>query len=402
MNSLNQEAKENQLYKFMLIAGIIVVAFNLRPAITSVGPLMGMIRDDMGLSNWSVGLLTSLPLVVFAVMSPIIPKLANRYTNEIILLIGLILLVLGIGTRSISIVFLIFMGTLLVGAGIAICNVLLPGIIKEKFPAKVGVMTSIYTTTMGIFAATASGLSIPIAEGLNLGWQIALLIWGVPALIGMLVWIYLSKKGKPNNNVDVKYIHSENNNMWRSSIAWQVAFFMGLQSFLFYVTISWLPEILHDYGVSMATAGWMLFFTQIIGLPASFLVPVIAGKYPSQRFIVVIMGACAIGGYSGLLFGTSFMMMIISIILIGIALSGNFALALALLGIRARTAKQAAELSGIAQSIGYVLAAIGPMFVGYLYDLTHTWTVPIITLLIVTSLVVLFGLGAGRDRYVLG
>src|SRR5699024_3357807 len=110
----------------------------------------------------------------------------------------------------------------------------------------------------------------------------------------------------------------------------------------------------------------------------------------------------AIGGYSGLLFGTSFMMMIISIILRGIALSGNFALALALLGIRARTAKQAAELSGIAQSIGYVLAAIGPMFVGYLYDLTHTWTVPIITLLIVTSLVVLFGLGAGRDRYVLG
>src|SRR5699024_2317687 len=146
MNSLNQEAKENQLYKFMLIAGIIVVAFNLRPAITSVGPLMGMIRDDMGLSNWSVGLLTCLPRVVFAVMSPIIPKLANRYTNEIILLIGLILLVLGIGTRSISIVFLIFMGTLLVGAGIAICNVLLPGIIKEKFPAKVGVMTSIYTT----------------------------------------------------------------------------------------------------------------------------------------------------------------------------------------------------------------------------------------------------------------
>src|SRR5699024_6921487 len=109
-------------------------------------------------------------------------------------LIGLIVLLLGIGTRSISVVFLIFAGTLLVGAGIAICNVLLPGIIKEKFPTKVGVMTSIYTTTMGIFAATASGLSIPIADGLHLGWQIALIVWGFPALIGILVWIYLSKK----------------------------------------------------------------------------------------------------------------------------------------------------------------------------------------------------------------
>lgn len=400
MNEMNQQGKMNRRYQVMLIAGIVTVAFNLRPAITSVGPLIGTIRDDLGLSNWSAGMLTSLPLIVFAIMSPIIPKLANRYTNELVLLAGLFVLLTGIATRSLSVVFLLFAGTILIGIGIAICNVLLPGVIKDKFPGKVGLMTSIYTTTMGIFAATASGVSVPLAEGIGLGWQNALLFWGIPTLLGLFVWIYLSRNRKPEKDMPVAHIQSGNSNIWLAPLAWQVACFMGLQSFLFYVTISWLPEILHDYGLSMTMAGWMLFFTQLIGLPASFLVPMIADKFASQRFIVVIMGTAAVSGYTGLLIGQSYFIMIISIILIGVALSGNFALALSFLGIRARTAREAAELSGMAQSIGYLLAAIGPMFIGYLFDLTHAWTVPLFTLLIITVLVILFGLGAGRDKYV--
>ncbi|MFD2044953.1 CynX/NimT family MFS transporter [Ornithinibacillus salinisoli] len=401
MDTLQASAREDKVYRIFIVIGIIIVAFNLRPAITSIGPLIGVIRDDVGLSNWSVGLLTSLPLIAFAVMSPIAPRLGNRLTNERALLLGLVFLFVGICIRSISVMVLLFVGTLLVGLGIAICNVLLPGVVKENFPLKVGLMTSVYSTAMGIFAAGASGLSVPLASGINLGWQKALLVWSIPTIIGIILWSYLANRRKVDLNNGMKYIHTRNNRMWHSPLAWQVAAYMGLQSFLFYVTISWLPEILHDYGVSMETAGWMLSFTQFVGLPASFLVPIIAGRLASQRGIVLTMGAFAISGYAGLLLGSSYTIMIISTILIGFALSGSFALALAFLAMRARDAKQAAELSGMAQSFGYILAAIGPMLIGYLYDLTHMWMVPLVSLIIVSFMVVLFGLRAGRNRYVL-
>ncbi|MCJ0932616.1 CynX/NimT family MFS transporter [Virgibacillus halodenitrificans] len=399
---LHQNTKQyDKTYRVLLFIGIIVVAFNLRPAITSIGPLIGIIRDDVGLSNWSVGLLTSLPLIAFAIMSPIVPRLANRYTNERIMMVGLILLAIGISARSISLISLLFAGTLFVGLGIAICNVLLPGVIKDKFPARVALMTSLYSTAMGIFAAAASGLSIPIATGMDLGWKLALLIWCLPAIIGIFIWVYLNKNNNKEQTEEINYINPSENRMWKSPLAWHVAAFMGLQSFLFYVTISWLPEILHDYGMDIAHAGWMLSMMQFIGLPASFFVPVIAGKFKSQRPIVIVMASCSVIGYSGLLLGNSYVMLVISTVIIGIALSGTFALALAFLGMRAKNAKQAAELSGMAQALGYVLAAAGPIFIGYLYDLTHLWAIPLITLIIIALMVMAFGLSAGRDVYVL-
>ncbi|WP_420178794.1 CynX/NimT family MFS transporter [Ornithinibacillus scapharcae] len=378
---------------------MILVAFNLRPAITSVGPLMSTIRDDVGLSNWSVGLLTSLPLIAFAIMSPIAARLGNRFSNERAILWGLIVLGIGVAVRSNSAVLLIFLGTLLIGVGIAICNVLLPGVVKDKFPLKVGLMTSIYSTAMGVFASTASGVSVPIASGMNLGWIMALLVWALPVVLAIIMWFYLALREK-KTTPDMPFVQVADSNLWKSPLAWQIAAYMGLQSFLFYVTISWLPEILHSNGMSMETAGWMLSFTQFIGLPASFIVPVIAGKFSSQRPIVLTIGIISLVGLAGLLLGSSYFVLILSIILLGLALSGTFALALALLGMRARNAKQAASLSGMAQALGYLLAAVGPIFIGYLFDLTTSWTAPIITMMIVSVLVVLFGLGAGRNRYV--
>lgn len=227
------------------------------------------------------------------------------------------------------------------------------------------------------------------------------MVWAIPALIGILVWVYIGKKQRSDNPVELKYVTSDDKQIWRSPLAWQVALFTGLQSSLFYVIISWLPEILHDNGFSIATAGWMLSFTQFVGLPASFFVPVIAGKFKSQQGIVFTMGASALIGLGILLVGSSFPAMIISAILIGLAMSGFFSLALVFLGMRARTSRQAAELSGMAQAIGYLLAAAGPIFIGFLYDLTHVWTVPLITLIGITFIGMFFGMGAGRDRYVL-
>ncbi|WP_047984481.1 CynX/NimT family MFS transporter [Ornithinibacillus californiensis] len=398
MDLNQQDVNNNQLYKFLLITGIIIISFNLRPAITSVGPLMSTIRDDIGLSNWSVGLLTSLPLITFAIMSPIAARLGNRYSNERIILLGLIVLLSGFAVRSITEIPLIFTGTILIGIGIAVCNVLLPGVVKDKFPLHVGLMTSVYSTAMGVSASVASGVSVPLAIDMDLGWQGALLVWSIPAVLGLLIWIFISNKRTSTS--ETTFLTETDSNIWKSPLAWQIAAYMGLQSFLFYVTISWLPEILHSNGMDKETAGWMLSLTQIIGLPASFIVPVIASKFTSQRVIVVIMGLISIVGYAGLLLGTTYTTLLISITLIGLALGGTFALALAFLGMRARNAKQAAALSGMAQAPGYLLAAVGPLLIGYLFDLTQAWTAPIITLIIVSTLVLLAGLGAGRNKYV--
>lgn len=382
----------------LFAVGIILVAFNLRPAITSVGPLVGTIRDEMGLANWNVGLITSLPLLAFAVMSPLAPKLRNRVGNELTILIGLTLLFLGIIARIISHSFPLYIGTTFVGLGIAICNVLLPGIIKEKFPNHIGSMTGVYTTCMSIFAAIASGVSVPLAKTAGIGWEYALAIWSILTLIGLIIWFILYRTQPKTAERD--FFATTGSSLFRSFLAWQVTLFMGLQSFLFYVTISWLPEILQAQGVSVATSGWLLSYMQFVGLPATFLAPVIAGRLKKQQGIIITLGSMAIIGYSGILLVNNFNWLVLFITLIGLALGGSISLALALLGLRARNSKQSAELSGMAQSFGYLLAAIGPILIGSIYDFNQSWTIPIIVILFISVVMMGFGIGATRDKYV--
>lgn len=399
MQSPQTQDNKNSLYIILLITGIVLVAFNLRPAITSVGPLVGIIQEDVGLAHWSAGLLMSITLISFAVMSSLVPKIATRLSNEKTLLLGLVVLLVGICIRSFSMTLFIFFGTLLVGVGIAIGNVLLPVVVKEKFPQRFGLMTSVYSTSMGLFASLASGISIPLAHDLKLGWDGALIVWGIPTIIAILVWIVLLRLN-PAKGKAIKSVSVSAKQIWRSPLAWKIALFMGFQSSLFYITMSWLPEILYNYGISRGTAGWLLSFTQIVGVPASFLVPILAGRLRSQVWIAFALGMCSIVGYGGLWMGSSYSIMILSIILIGIALGGNFPLALSYIGIRARNGNQAAELSGMAQSTGYMLAAIGPILIGYLYDMTQVWTIPLITLIVISGLVMTFGMLSGRDKYV--
>lgn len=390
----------NQTYIYFFIVGIVLVAFNLRPAITSLGPLVGMIQEDVGLAHWSAGLLMSLPLIVFAMMSPLVPKIAARLTNEVTLIIGLSSLLIGITIRYIPMTFFLYTGTLLAGIGIAIGNVLLPAVVKERFPEKFGLMTSVYSTSIGLIASLASGVSVPLAVDFNLGWQGAQIVWALPVIIAIIVWFFLMKGNQIGKRVHHEDKGTQSKQIWSSPLAWQLAIFMGFQSFLFYVTVSWLPEILLSHGVSLETAGWLLSFTQLIGLPASFLIPVLAGRNKSQVWLAFIVGIFSVLGYSGLLVGSSYPVIIVSIILIGISLGGSFPLALTLLGLRTRNGQQASELSGMTQSTGYILAAVGPLFIGYLFDLTHVWITPLITLIAVSFVVMVFGMLSGRDRYV--
>lgn len=383
----------------LFIIAIIFLAFNLRPAITSIGPIIGIIRDDLELSNWTVGFITSLPLLAFAVMSPIAPRIANRTGNERALLYGLLLLLLGIIVRSIPFIPLLFIGTTLIGIGIAMVNVILPSLIKGSFPTKIGLMTGLYTTSMSIFAAIGSGVSFPITEKLQFNWEVSLLSWGLIAIVGIIIWMFAMKtKGEDK---DIQLHEPSAKKMLRSSIAWQVTAFMGLQSFLFYVTISWLPEILIADGYEATTAGWFVAYMQFISLPATFLTPIVAGRLKDQRVVVYVFGTCAIFGYAGLLYHPTFLLTVLSITLIGFALGASISLALALLGLRTKNARQAGELSGMAQSFGYLLASIGPILIGFLFDISGLWFSSIIALIVVTVIMIAFGVGASRDKYAL-
>lgn len=387
-------------HRILLVVAIILIASNLRPAITSVGPIIDLLRESLSLSNFSIGILTSLPLIAFGIMSPIVPKLSMKYTNETTMIAGMIILVVGLVIRSIAFVPLLFIGTILIGIGIAIANVLLPGIIKERFPDSVPLMTSVYTTAMSLFAALASGVSLPISVGLDLGWEAALGVWVFPAFIAIGIWMYFVKYRKSADDVEMYYVRANDLNMWRSPLAWQVAIFFGLQAFSYNALMTWLPEILIEYGAESRSSGWMLSFNQIIGLPASLLIPIIAGKLKSQRSIIIILCILAFGGYIGLLIGDGYNMMVVSVALLGVAYGGLFPLSLIFLGLRAKNALEAAKLSGMAQAVGYLLAAVGPILLGTLLDVTGTWSYSLYTLLGVTVLIAVIGLGAGRDRVV--
>lgn len=386
---------QSSMKRIILILGIIFVAFNLRPSITSVGPLIQWIRTDLDISNGAAGFLTTLPLIAFALLSLVAPQLSRRWGNELAIFMGLIVLTCGIFIRSTGTVFSVFFGTVWIGVGIAIGNVLLPGIVKEKFPEKAGIMTSIYTTSMNTFAALGSALSIPLADGLKLGWKISLSFWILPAVTALCIWIPSILNGNKNQANTASTRAKSGVFMWRSPLAWYVTLFMGLQSFIFYCTITWLPAILQSRGFSEETAGWMVSIMQLISLPTTFITPVLANRLSNQQGIALTIGLIQLAGISGL-FASSTIPLLISIAFNGIAQGASVSLALTLITLRTTNARQAASLSGMSQSVGYLLAAFGPILLGFFFDATGSWTLSLILLLFSTICLMISGIGAGR------
>jgi MFS transporter, CP family, cyanate transporter len=389
----------SSVQKATLIAGIVFVAFNLRPSITSVGPVIHSIRADLNISNGTAGFLTTLPLIAFALLSLVAPLLSRKWGNERTIFVGLFTLVCGILIRSAGTVFTVFFGTVWIGVGIAIGNVLLPGIVKEKFPEQAGLMTSIYTTSMNTFAAIGSAVSIPLADALNGGWKSSLSFWAWMSLAALCIWIPQVRSRNQNRPAKAVSIRTSGTLMWRSPLAWYVTFFMGLQSFLFYCTITWLPAILQSRGFSEETAGWMVSVMQLISLPATFATPVLANRLSQQKGIAFAIGLIHLAGIIGL-FTSEPVLLYISIALIGIAQGASVSLALTLITLRTADAKEAAKLSGMSQSVGYLLAAFGPILLGYLFDATRSWVLSLVLLLAATVCLILSGLGAGRRGHV--
>ncbi|GGA27555.1 CynX/NimT family MFS transporter [Psychrobacillus lasiicapitis] len=383
----------------LIIIGIIFIAANLRAPLTSVGPLVGLIRDNMHLSNTVAGMITTLPLLAFAFFSPFVPKLGRKFGVERIILISVIFLTIGIIIRSLSGTATLYIGTAILGFAISICNVLLPSLIKREFPKRMGMMTGVYSISMNLCGAIASGISVPIALTLGYGWQGALGIWGILSFISMLFWLPQMKHRHVQTSPAHTQTANKNVNLWGSTLAWQVTLFMGLQSLIFYVLIAWLPEILKEQGISSDQSGWLLSTLQLALLPFTFIIPVIAGRMSSQRTLVVLMTILLLSGTLGLLYG-SMSLIVLWIIFLGIGGGFAFGLAMMFFGLRTKNSHEAAELSGMAQSVGYFLAAIGPTLFGFLHDVTNSWTTPLLLLVGASVLLFFFGFGAAKDRYV--
>ena len=380
------------------MVGILLLAANLRPALTALAPLIGEVRAETGISNGAAGLLTALPLLAFSVLSPVAPRLARRFGIERALLASLLALAAGILLRSAGPVAALFLGTAVLGAAIALGNVLLPGLVKREFPGRAGLMTSVYSTTLGVSAALAAGASFPLAQQTGLGWRAALALWAIPALIAAAAWLPPARSGR---NADAPAQASGGvGGLWRSPLAWQVTLFMGLQSLAYYVTLTWLPEILRETaGMSAAQAGWMLALAQVVGIASMFLAPVLAGRTPSQRGVVTAAVALSGTGALGLLVSPG-AATALWVVLLGLGQGACFSLALTFFALRAPDPEHAAALSGMAQSFGYLLAAAGPFLFGVLRDATGTWTVPVALLCAITACLLVTGLGAARDAQV--
>ena len=338
----------------LLIVGIILIAINLRPALAGVGPLISAIRDTTGLSNTMLGLLTTLPLLAFGVLSMFTSVFTRRMGIEGTIALALSLLSIGISLRVIPSDLALFGGTLLLGIGIAFGNVLLPSLVKRDFPEKTGLMTSLYSSMLGVGAALAAGVSVPLAKDLNLGWHWSLGVWALLSLAALLIWLpQLNRQTKPKH---AKTFLESISDLGQSKLAWNVALFMGLQSLAFYVVLAWLPEILQDRGIDENTAGWLLSLSQGTGVLGTLIVPIWAEKIGDQRKLVALL----------------FIVM------------------------RTHDTETATELSGMAQSIGYLLAATGPTLFGALHDLTRTWFIPLLLLFIVAVFKIITGIIAGK------
>ncbi|WP_435738890.1 MFS transporter [Cellulosimicrobium sp. PMB13] len=382
------------------VVAMLLAALNLRPAVVAVSPLLGEIRADTGLSATAAGMLTTLPVLCFGLLAPVAPVLARRWGLERALFAALVVLAVGFAVRLVPTTWGLFAGTLVVGSAIGVGNVLLPALVKRDFADRVGLMTGLYSMSLSGGAALAAGLTLPVANAAGLDWRGALATWGVLAVLGALVWapraLHASVPaptgfrdgGRPAGRRSV----------WRSPLAWAVTVVMGTQSLSFYATNAWLPEVFVSLGRTPEAGGWLLALCNLVGIAGSFATPVLGGRMRRQRGIGVVLVVLVGGGLLGLVLAPS--VAVLWVVLLGLGQGGGISLALMLMALRAHDAAHTSELSGMAQSAGYVLAACGPIGVGLAHDASGSWTLPLLLLVgvaVVQGIAVWF---AGRDAHV--
>lgn len=379
---------------WLLLLGLVLVALNLRPALSSMSPVLGQVSEGLGLSASQAGLLTTLPVLCLGLFAPLAPILARRFGSERVIFGILLTLALGILVRSTLGATGVFLGSLMAGASIGIIGVLLPGIVKRDFPQHAGTLTGVYTMALCLGAAMAAGATVPLTRHFDDSWALGLGFWLLPALLAMLVWLPQSRQGHGVHKVAYRV-----RGLWRDPLAWQVTLYMGLQSSLAYIVFGWLPSILIGRGLSPTEAGLVLSGSVIVQLISSLSAPWLATRGKDQRLAIVVVMLVTLGGLFGCLYAPIEGLWGWAILL-GLGQGGTFALALTLIVLRSKDAHVAANLSSMAQGVGYTLASMGPFAVGLVHDLTGGWSAVGWIFAVLGIGAILFGLGAGRALHV--
>ncbi|GAA4076319.1 MFS transporter [Streptomyces shaanxiensis] len=384
--------------RLWLITGLILLAVNLRAAITGTSPLIGNVRQALALSGTEVSVLATLPVLCLGAFAWLAPRLARRFGTQAALCGALWVLALGAAVRAVPWPTALFAGTVLAGAGIAVGNVLLPAIVKDHFGRRIGLFTGLTMTLMAISGALAAGAAVPLAVAT--GWQSALAVWAVPAVLAAAVWGLLAAPGADGRHrrTPPPAPRTTGGSLLRCPLAWWVSAFLGLVSLLFYALVAWLPQIMQASGYTPAQAGLMMSLMLTVGIPLGFVVPLAAARMRGQRLLVVAVTAAQLLSLAGLLLAPALGWAWVC--LLGAATGSAFPLAMTLLGLRADGPQVAADLSGMAQTIGYLLAGLGPLALGVLHDVTDGWRVPLAVLIALVVPEAIAGLLAARPGHV--
>lgn len=387
---------------WLIIIAIIMVASTLRAPLTSVGPVINDIIHQFNINDGIAGSLITILLFIFAIISPLVSKVTNYLSMSRTILLSTLLLVFSLILRVAGDFTLFILGTILLGVAIAFGNVLLPSYVKWYFPTQVGIVTGIYSSMMHFTAGLGGGLSIPISSASQFGFRLSLSSWVIFAIISIFLWILIVKKNSKleRKTAFVNQRNKENKtNIVKSRIAWIIAATMGFQAMIIYTIVMWMPSILIDKGVDSSTAGFLFMLNQFSQVPMTFIVPIIAYKLSNQRILAIIITTLFLLGFS-FLFSHSLILLFIGVIISGAAMGACFSFCMILFSIKARTDNGSVTLSGFGQSIGYLIGAIGPVLVGYLYDITHSWNSGIVALFIMALLFLIFSYSASKNRVI--
>ncbi|WP_255657647.1 MFS transporter [Actinoplanes sp. L3-i22] len=395
MPVLEEQRNRSRRGQIFILVALVLAAVNLRLAVTSVGPVLTEIRDGLHMSATVAGLLTSVPVLCFASVGLLAPRLARRLGAAPVIAGGLTLLTAGLATRPFapnSALFVLLSAVSL--AGIAVVNVLLPSIVKDRFPTQVGAVTGVYTVALNLGATTAAAATVPLTSGFG-DWRLGLACWALAAVIALPPWLLLAREraatAAPVTGVPPVRVS-------RQPVAWALAVYFGMQSTSAYVIIGWLPQIYRDAGLSAELAGVLFATTSLLSVPLGLGLSALAGRVRSQSGIAVGLGLFGIAGYSGLWADPAAAPWLWAILL-GIV-NTAFSLVLTMIALRGRTPATVVRLSAFAQGVGYLIAIPGPILIGALHDATGGWKAPLAIMICLMVPQIIAGFFAGRDRQI--
>ncbi len=378
-----------------MVAAFMLLGCNLRPAFSSLGPVLPEVMRDTGLSIFATSALSTAPVLCLGIFGPVAPWIARRIGAERTVLAFLIVLAVGTALRGLPGVVPLFAGSILAGIGIGIINVLVPGLIKRDFPGRTSLMMGVHAMMLCAGGALGAGVAVPLEQAFAGSWAKSLAFWSLPVLASILLWLPLVPRSGQGRRSSAHRVHG----LWRDPLAWQVTLFMAFQSAVFYAGLGWLPPILRARGLDAADAGLVVSISILVQLASSFVAPPLAAIGRDQRPWLVGWELTMAAGLMGCLFAPISAVWV-SAVAVGIGQGAAFSLALTMIVLRSRDSHVAAQLSSMVQGVGYTVASSASLVTGLVYGTAGGRDAVGALFIALIAAGIGAGLGAGRNLFV--